>query len=311
MQVYQFPDTPPVNALAATTGFFDGVHCGHVAVLSMLKRVASENGLPTCVITYDPHPRVALGKDSGLRLLCSSQEKQRLLASHGIDYMVVIPFTKALADMQPDNFFEEYLVNALHVKELAVGFDHNMGKNALGNFEKIKSLGKKHHVPVHHVNPYAQGTVTVSATKIRSALQDGRIAAANKMLGYPYPVGGVVCKGMSIGRTIGYPTANIHPDFAQKMLPKDGAYAVQVQLESTLYSGMLNIGTRNVFGHPAALYVEAHIFDFSQDVYGRSITAYFIDKLRDVKKIRSAEELKKQLEKDEAEARKILSGRCK
>jgi riboflavin kinase/FMN adenylyltransferase len=306
MQVYQFPNTPPAGALAVTTGFFDGVHCGHVAVLSTLKRVASVGGLPSCVVTYDPHPRIALGKDSGLRLLCSSEEKQRLLAAHGIDYMVVIPFTKTLADMQPDSFFEEYLVNALHVKALTVGFDHNMGKNALGDFAKITSLGNKFHVSVHHVPPYVQGTVTVSSTKIRSALQDGNISAANRMLGYPYPVSGVVGKGMSIGRTIGYPTANIRPDFTLKMLPKDGAYAVRAQLDGKLYNGMLNIGTSNIFGHPEALCIEVHIFDFSQDIYGRSITACLIDRLRDAKKIGSADELKMQLEKDEVNARKIL-----
>ncbi|MDR0712392.1 MAG: bifunctional riboflavin kinase/FAD synthetase [Prevotellaceae bacterium] len=308
MQVYQFPDTPPVSALAVTTGFFDGVHCGHAAVLSMLKRVASASGLPSCVATYSPHPRIVLGKDSGLRLLCSSEEKQQLLALHGVDYMVVIPFSQALSDMQPDSFFERYLVNALHVKELVVGFDHNMGKDAMGDFEKIKSLGEIHHVAVHHVAPHVQNAVTVSATKIRRALQEGRVADANKMLGYRYSISGDVCKGMSIGRTTGYPTANIHPDFTQKMLPKDGAYAVQVQLGNTLHGGMLNIGTRSIFGHPEALCIEAHIFDFSQDIYGRSLTAYFIDKLRDIKKIRSADELKKQLEKDEAEARKILAG---
>jgi riboflavin kinase/FMN adenylyltransferase len=310
MQVYQFPDTPPVSAIAATTGFFDGVHCGHAAVLSMLKRVAAASGLPSCVVTYDPHPRIALGKDSDLRLLCSREEKQRLLAAHGIDYMVVIPFTKAFADIQPDSFFEEYLVTALHVKVLAVGFDHNMGKNALGDFEKINSLGKKHHVPVHRVSPYAQDAVTVSSTKIRKALQEGSITAANKMLGYPYPLSGVVCRGMSIGRSIGYPTANIRPDFALKMLPKDGAYAVQVRLNGALHNGMLNIGTRNIFSHPEELCIEAHIFDFSQDVYGRSITIYFIENLRDIKKIGSADELKKQLEKDEAKARKIFSECC-
>ncbi|MDR3188501.1 MAG: riboflavin biosynthesis protein RibF [Prevotellaceae bacterium] len=307
MQVYQFPNTPPVSALAATTGFFDGVHCGHTAVLSTLKRVASSGGLPSCVVTYEPHPRIALGKDSGLRLLCSSHEKQQLLAAHGIDYMVVIPFTKTLADTPPDSFFEEYLARALRVKALVVGFDHNMGKNALGDFEAISALGKKHHVAVHRVSPYAQGAVTVSSTKIRRALQEGRVAAANQMLGYPYPISGVVRRGLSIGRTIGYPTANICPDFALKMLPKDGAYAVQTLLNGALYGGMLNIGTRSIFGHPDALSVEAHIFDFSQDIYGRSITVYFIDMLRDIKKMGSADELKNQLKKDEAEARKILS----
>jgi riboflavin kinase/FMN adenylyltransferase len=306
MQVYHFPNTPPVGALAATTGFFDGVHCGHVAVLSALRRVAAASGLPSCVATYDPHPRIALGKDSGLRLLCSSDEKQRLIAAHGIDYMVIIPFTKTLADMQPDSFFEEYLVNALHVKALTVGFNHNIGKNAMGGAEKITLLGKKFNVAVHHVPPYVQDAVTVSSTKIRCALQEGNVSAANKMLGYPYPLSGVVCQGMRIGRTIGYPTANIRPHAARKMLPKDGAYAVRALLDGKLYSGMLNIGARNIFGHPDAESIEVHIFDFSQDVYGRNITACFVDRLRDVKKFGAADELKMQLEKDEANARKML-----
>ncbi|MDR1343458.1 MAG: bifunctional riboflavin kinase/FAD synthetase [Prevotellaceae bacterium] len=308
MQVHQFPNIPSsLGALAATTGFFDGVHCGHAAVLHRLTQAASESGLPSCVITYDPHPRIVLGRDSGLKLLCSNEEKRRLLASHGVDHLIAIPFTKALADMQPDDFFERYLVNALHVRVLVVGFDHNMGKNALGDFEKIKSLGEKHHIAVHQVAPYVQEAVAVSSTKIRSALQDGCIAAANKMLGYPYALSGAVCSGMRVGRTIGYPTANIRLAFAQKMLPKDGAYAVRILLGSAQHCGMLNIGTRNTLSHPTALSIEAHIFDFSQDIYGESLTVLLIAKLRDVQKIGSVNELKKQLEVDEANARKILA----
>jgi riboflavin kinase/FMN adenylyltransferase len=308
MQTYQFPNKPPAGALAAATGFFDGVHCGHAAVLSVLKRVASASELPSCVVTYDPHPRAALGTDSNLRLLCSSEEKRSLLASRGVDHLVVVPFTQALAGTSPDDFFEQYLVSALHVKELVVGFDHNMGKNALGDFEKIKSLGEKHHVAVHRVGSYRQGAVAVSSTKIRRALQEGRIAAANQMLGYPYAISGTVCKGMRVGRAIGYPTANIRPAFAQKMLPQDGAYAARALLDGKLYGGMLNIGARSIFNHPNELCIEVHIFDFAQNIYGRNLTVYLIGKLRDTKKIRSADELKKQLEKDEAEARKILFG---
>jgi riboflavin kinase/FMN adenylyltransferase len=308
MQVHQFSNIPSsVGALAATTGFFDGVHCGHAAVLHRLKRVAAESGLPSCVITYTPHPRIVLGRDSGLKLLCSDEEKRQLLAAHGVDHLIVIPFTKALADMQPDDFFEQYLARALHVKALVVGFDHNMGKNALGDFEKIKSLGKERHISVHQVAPYVQEAVAVSSTKIRRALQDGNIATANKMLGYPYAISGAVRSGMRVGRTIGYPTANIHLAFAQKMLPKDGAYAVRILLGSAQHIGMLNIGTRNTLSHPTALSIEAHIFDFSQDIYGESLTVQFVAKLRDVQKIASADELKKQLMVDEVSARKMLA----
>ncbi|MDR0414824.1 MAG: riboflavin biosynthesis protein RibF [Prevotellaceae bacterium] len=308
MQVHQFPNIPPsVGALAATTGFFDGVHCGHVAVLNRLKRAAAESGLPSCVITYAPHPRIVLGSGSDLFLLSSDEEKRRLLASHGVERLVVIPFTEVLAGLPIDDFFERYLVSTLHVKELVVGYDHNMGKNALGGFEKISSLGKKRHVSVHLVAPYVQDGIAVSATKIRRALQEGNIAAANSMLGYPYALSGTVCSGMRLGRTIGYPTANIRLDFERKMLPQDGAYAVQVQLGSAQHIGMLNIGTRNTLSHPTALSIEVHIFDFAQDIYGCSLTVRFIAKLRDVQKVASADELKKMLEVDEANARRILS----
>ncbi|MDR3328889.1 MAG: riboflavin biosynthesis protein RibF [Prevotellaceae bacterium] len=306
MLVHHYPHLPPsLGALAATTGSFDGVHRGHVAVLQTLLRVASERCLPSCAVTYEPHPRIALGKEPDLHLLCSSREKLRLLASQGVDHAVVIPFTQALAGMSPDDFFASYLVNALHTQALVVGFDHSMGKGTSANFEKIRAMGNRHGVAVHVVNPYLRGDLKVSATQIRTALQQGDVAAANDMLGYPYAISGEVVKGRQIGRTIGYPTANIRLDFAQKVLPKDGAYAVHVLLNGKRYGGMLNV-SMGALNHEGALCVEVHMFNFSAEIYGSTLTICLVGRLRNVAPMPSLDALKAQLGRDALQAKQLL-----
>lgn len=295
-----------LGPLAVTTGFFDGVHLGHAAVLRALKEAARDGGLPTCVVTYDPHPRVVLGKDEGLQLLTCFDEKEQRLASLGIDHLVVIPFTKELAATEPDAFFEQYLIKALNAKKFIVGFDHNIGKNASAGFDKIKTLGDAHGVEALLVQACRQNEVEVSSTKIRSALREGYIAEANAMLGYPYSLKGRVVNGRQIGRQIGFPTANIRPGCALKMLPKSGAYAVSITLDGQPFSGMLNIGTRPTVSSSAQQNAEVHIFDFTQDIYEKYVTITFADRLRDERKMSSLEELKKQLKEDEVKARKIL-----
>jgi riboflavin kinase/FMN adenylyltransferase len=306
MQTHTFPNIPALGPLAVTTGFFDGVHCGHQAVIRQLLRAASTSGLPACVVTYHPHPRVVLGKDEGLQLLTCFEEKQQRLATLGVDHLIVIPFTKELAALDAEIFFQQYLAKSLNTKQLIVGYDHNMGKNAAADFDTIKKLCNAHNVEAMQVSACTQNEVEVSSTKIRDVLREGNIAAANAMLGYAYSLHGRVVGGSRIGRQIGFPTANIAPDCTLKMLPKSGAYAVLVQLGGRRYSGMLNVGARPTVSSDNSRSMEVHIFDFSQDIYSSEITVTLVERLRDERKMESLEELKKQLCKDEKAAREIL-----
>ena len=306
MQTHTFPNIPALGALAVTTGFFDGIHCGHQAVVRQLLREAHASGLPSCVATYHPHPRVVLGKDSGLQLLTCFEEKQARLSALGVEHIVVIPFTKELAALEAKVFFEQYLVNSLNVRVLVVGYDHNIGKNAAADFDAIKMLGNAYGVKVTQVRACTQNEVEVSSTKIRGALKNGDVAAANAMLGYEYSLYGQVVDGSRIGRQIGFPTANIFSECALKMLPKNGAYAVRVTLDGKPYGGMLNVGTRPTINSGERHSAEVHIFDFSHDIYGKKITVAFVERLRDERKMESLEELKAQLCKDERAARAIL-----
>ncbi|MDR2937954.1 MAG: bifunctional riboflavin kinase/FAD synthetase [Prevotellaceae bacterium] len=310
MQTHIFPNLPPLGALAATTGFFDGVHRGHQAVIREMLRVAEEKKLHSCVVTYEPHPRVVLGKDEHLRLLTSFGEKQKHLAALGVEHLVVIPFTKELSTFSAEDFFKKKLLNYLNIKELTIGHNHNIGRNADAGFEKIKALGKAHNVDVMQVSACSVDDVEVSSTKIRAALQQGNILLANHLLGYQYQLEGKVITGNKIGRKIEFPTANIQPGCAQKMLPKNGAYAVLVTVDNVRYSGMLNIGTRPTVNSENAQSIEAHIFDFSEDIYGSEITVTFVERLRNERKMSSLDELKMQLKEDEMQAKKILPRHC-
>jgi riboflavin kinase/FMN adenylyltransferase len=306
MQTHTYPHIPALGALAVATGFFDGVHRGHAAVIQRLIQVARANGLPSCVATYHPHPRVVLGKDEGLQLLTCFSEKEQRLATLGVDHLVVIPFTKELAALEAEDFFEQYLIKTLNTKKLVVGFDHNIGRNAAAGFEKIKTLGEAQGIEVRQVQAYVEGKVEVSSTKIRKALNEGNIAAANALLGYDYSMHGKVVSGSQIGRKINFPTANIQPECSLKMLPKSGAYAVRVALDGKRHGGMLNIGTRPTVSSGEKHNAEVHIFNFSENIYDREITLTFVERLRDERKMRSLEELQRQLKDDEAKARQVL-----
>ncbi len=306
MQTHTYPHIPALGAMAVATGFFDGVHRGHAAVIRQLVQVAHENNLPSCVATYHPHPRVVLGKDEGLQLLTCFSEKEQRLAALGVDHLVVIPFTKELAALEAEDFFEQYLVKSLNAKKLVVGFDHNIGRNAAADFEKIKTLGEAHGIEVMQVQAYTEGEVEVSSTKIRKALNEGNMTAANTLLGYSYSIHGKVVAGSQIGRKIGFPTANIQPECSLKMLPKIGVYAVQISLGGKQYGGMLNIGTRPTVSSGEKRSAEVHIFDFSENIYDREITLALVERLRDERKMSSLEELQRQLKEDEVKAKTLL-----
>lgn len=288
----------------AATGFFDGVHLGHRAVIETLLKTAHERGEQSLVITFWPHPRVVLGKDPrDLRLLTSLEEKRSKLLALGVDRVEVIPFTREFAALTAREYLE-MLRRDYGVTSIVLGYDNRFGSDGLST-EDIAALANEMDVPVQIVSqctaalPRGEDSPeTISSTKIRKALAAGKVGAANAMLGYDYALSGVVVGGNRMGRTIGFPTANMKLREPLKCLPAVGVYLSRVTVEGRQLWGMTNID-------PAGK-IETHIFDFSGEIYGQDITVTFVDRIRDEIRFGSFDELKKQLERDRIAALAII-----
>lgn len=289
-----------------TVGTFDGLHVGHQKIIARMKEIAGAFDGETVLVTFEPHPRIVLNNHNGtLRFITSQSRKAELLKQFGIDHKIIIPFTKEFAQTPSEIFIRDYLVEQIGVKKLIVGYDHQFGKNREGNYEQLKSLGEKYGFDVEEIKAEYIDDQPVSSTKIRNALINGDILLANKMLGYTYSISGDVIPGNKIGRTIGFPTANIDIHDKFKLIAAGGVYACTVDVKGKRYKGMGNIGNRPTVGING-LVTEIHIFDFDAEIYGEEITIYFIDRIRDEIKFGSLDKLKKQLEKDKMYTRNLL-----
>ena len=252
--------------------------------------------MESAVLTFWPHPRLMLDPNADLKLLNTLDEKANLLEKYGIENLFFKKFTEDFRNLTGEEFIREILVKTLNVKYLIIGHDHVFGKNKSGNFDLLKKLSQELDYEVVQMEAFNLHNQAISSTKIRVALQNGNIRAANEMLGYSYPISGTVVKGKQIGRTIGYPTANI--DFENiKLLPKKGAYIVDVYIEGQFYKGMLSVGT-NPTVNGEKLTVEVYILDFDEDIYGQEITVKFRDFLHDEIKFESLEKLIERLDED-------------
>lgn len=290
-----------------TVGTFDGLHRGHQKIIKRMKEIAAQNNGETVLVTFDPHPRLALHDDSrNLKFINTVERKFNLLDKFGIDNLIIIPFTKEFAKTSSEDFVKQYLVDKVGVKELVIGYDHHFGSNREGHFENLISLGKKYGFGVEEIEAQYVNGIAVSSTKIRNALMEGKIEEANAMLGYDYSITGIVVEGNKIGRTIGFPTANIEIEDKYKLIAAGGVYACKVKWNGNIYKGMGNIGTRPTIGING-LVTEVHILDFDEDIYGDEITIYFIDRIRDEIKFGSLDKLKEQLIKDKKVVEKLLS----
>lgn len=284
------------------TGFFDGVHLGHRQVLNTLVSCAREMGQEAIVITFSQHPRLVLGHDAdSLRLLNSPEEKHALLLASGVDRVEYVDFTPQFAALTTKEYLQ-MLKNSYGAQAVVIGYDNRIGSDQLtpaATAETARQLGI---LPI-----VASSTAApVSSTQIRLALMAGKIGEANAMLGYEYRLSGTVVHGNKIGRTLGYPTANMSTDDPLKQIPGGGVYLVKVQVRDTIHWGMTNIGMRPTVGG-SALTVETHIFDFEQDIYGQNITVDFTRRLRAERRFASLDELKKNLAADESRCREILN----
>jgi riboflavin kinase/FMN adenylyltransferase len=293
---------------AVTIGTYDGVHLGHRAIISTLVSDAKARGLRSVVITFEPHPRLVLGKtnDAPIFLLSTLDEKVNILESLGVDCIIVIHFTKAFSETPAEAFVENVLVKQIGLAEIVIGYDHMFGRNRGGSFETLAMLAERHHFTVKQIPEQKVDEHHLSSTAIRRFLEAGDIENANKLLGAPYQLSAVVIEGDKRGRTIGFPTANLLPPNA-KLIPKHGVYAVEVSIGEKTYHAMMNIGTRPTIQAQSSVSLEVHLLDFNGDLYGKSLTLRFLARLRDEQKFSSLDALKAQLERDKHAAQRLLS----
>ncbi len=293
------------EACAVTMGTFDGVHKGHHLLINRLITEARQRGLKSILLTFDPHPRQFFGGKNSVKLLTTLEEKLELLEAFDLDCVGVLEFDETLARMTYRQFVRDILLNRLNMRVLVIGYDHGFGKGREGTYQNLQELSRQWQFDLLKVEPLISGEHIVKSSTIRQLLSEGDVGKAAELLGHLYELKGEVVKGRLLGKKLEFPTANLYIKDSAKLLPKDGVYAVDVKVDGHLYRGMLNIGYRPTVNHTTQKTVEVHIFDFNQDIYGKEVTVYFKQRLRDEKKFGNLQELKQQLEKDKEQSLKI------
>jgi riboflavin kinase / FMN adenylyltransferase len=306
---YSSTSLPSFKNAVLTIGTFDGVHKGHAKILQSLVKEAQKINGETVVVTFHPHPRKIIN-EKPLPLINTLEEKILLLQNAGIDHLVVVPFTHTFAEQTASVYVEEFLINNFHPHTIIIGYDHHFGKNRTGNFLLLEHYAHQHAFALIEIPKHVIQDVAISSTQIRTALLEGAVTIANELLGYTYFFEGTVVKGQQLGRTLGYPTANLQIENPDKLMPMNGVYAVDcewVQSSTTnnsIKKGMMNIGVKpTVNGHQRS--IEVNIFDFNENIYGQTLRVYLKRYLREEKKFTGPEALKEQLAKD-----KLLSSKC-
>lgn len=296
---YDLESLPVFDKTAVTTGTFDGVHLGHKTVLERLKAAAINIGGESVLLTFYPHPRMVLFPDDHqLKLLNSQSEKEELLEAQGINHLVVLPFTKEFSRTSSLEYARNIIANKLRAKKLVIGYDHHFGRNREGSLENLVEFGVLYGFEVEEIPPRDIDEIAVSSSKIRTALEQGRIDIANKFLGYHYQFSGKVTHGKQLGRTIGFPTANLIPLDPLKLLPQTGVYAVKVHIQGQWYRGMLNIGNRPTLADGLGQSIEVHIIDFEGDIYHETLHIAFYQSIRHEQKFEGVAQLQQQLKLD-------------
>jgi riboflavin kinase / FMN adenylyltransferase len=294
-----------------TIGTFDGVHQGHHNVLSRLKEIAAREHGESVVFTFYPHPRLVISpEEKNLRLLTTLDEKVDLLREAGIEHLVVFPFTLDFSKLTYSEFVSRILVGEMNIYCLVVGYDHRFGKDREGGYEYLQECADKYGFHIEKLDALLVDEVNVSSSRIRKSLEAGDISLANQYLGYPYTLHGKVIEGQKLGRTIGFPTANIESSDVHKLIPGYGVYAVTAEIDGRRYKGMLNIGSRPTFNLNAdQRSIEVNIFEFEEEIYGREVTLKFYSKIRDERKFPGKDALVKQLFQDRQTALEALNSK--
>ena len=306
--LYRNPsDVPKSSPLVITQGTFDGVHLGHQKVLKHVVDLAKEQNTQSLLITYHPHPRLVVEPNNReLRMLSSIEEKAEAVFALGIDYVLVLPFTQEFSQLSPEAFVADILVKQLNVHTIVIGYDHHFGINRSGDFNTLVRLSKEFNFSVQEIPASTIDEIAVSSTRIRKALSNNGLDEANQLIGRPYQLTGTVIHGKQLGRTIGFPTANIHINDPYKLIPSFGVYAGICLVENKRYKMVCNIGVRpTVDGENIS--IEAHLFDFDKNIYGEHLTLFLVQYLRNEQKFDSIEALKSQILLDAEQAQTLVT----
>jgi len=280
-----------------TIGTFDGVHIGHKKIINQLTSISSKNNLISILLSFFPHPKMVLQNDNELKLINTIQEKESLLNSLNLDYLIIKEFTKEFSRLSALEFVRDILVNKLNAKHIIIGYDHHFGRNRTANIEQLKEFGELYDFKVTEILAQDIDDIAISSTKIRKSLINGEITLANKFLGYNFFFSGNVVHGNNIGKTISFPTANIKIDAPYKLVPKNGVYIVKTIIDNQITFGMMNIGYNPTFNGKQKS-IEIHFMNFNKNIYDKTLTIEMILRIRNEIKFNSVDDLKKQLEQD-------------
>ena len=287
-----------------TLGTFDGVHVGHKKIIERLLNASTANE-KSLILTFFPHPRMVLQKESDIKLLNTIKERTQLLEKAGLQNLIIHPFDEAFSRLTAEEFVKNILVDIFNIKKIIIGHDHRFGRNRTANIDDLILFGNEYGFDVEQISAQEIDEVSISSTKIRNALNQGKIELANEYLGYHYSFSGIVIHGKKLGRTIGFPTANLKISEAYKLIPSQGVYAVHCFIRNQKVNGMLNIGT-NPTVEGQNLSIEVHLFNFESEIYDQEVTVELIKRIRDEKKFESVDALRSQLEVDKIFAQKLL-----
>lgn len=289
-----------------TIGTFDGVHIGHQKILERLVHSAQEGNLESVILTFFPHPRMVLQKDTGIKLINTIDERKEILSKSGVDHLVIHPFTQEFSRLTAEEFVRDILVKNLKAKKIIIGYDHRFGRNRTADISVLREFGAQYGFEVEEISKQDIEEVAVSSTKIRRALLSGEVQKANKYLSYPFSLSGTVVKGKGLGKEFEFPTANLSIREDYKLIPKSGVYVVRSTIEGLEVFGMMNIGTNPTVGGTDRT-IETHFFDLDEDLYGRHLTLELLTRIRDEMKFASVEDLKKAMKQDEVFSRQFIA----
>lgn len=291
---------------AVTIGTFDGVHLGHRKIIQRLTNIAEQKNLDSVLLTFFPHPRMVLQQSKDLKLINTIEEKKQLLNKTGLNHLIIEPFTLKFSRLTAHEYVEEFLINHLNAAVVIVGYDHRFGRNRKANIEDLKKFSKEYNFEVIEISKQDIDDVAISSTKIRNAIQSGEIDLANKYLTKPFLLSGIVVKGKQLGKSLGYPTANLHINEDYKVLPKEGVYVVKAKIDKKWHFGMMNIGHNPTVSESGQTTIETYFFDFDGDLYDKPLQIQMLKRIRDEKKFDTVESLISAMKNDEIFSRKFI-----
>ena len=294
-----------LKGTVVTIGTFDGVHLGHRKIIDRLLASAQSNDLESVVLTFFPHPRMVLQKDTGIKLINSIDERIELLEASGLDHLIIHPFTKAFSRLTAEEFVKDILVDQLKARKVIIGYDHRFGRNRNANIEDLKVFGTQYDFEVEEISKQDVDDVAVSSTKIRKALNEGDLTKANEYLGYPFMLNGIVSRGKGLGKKFNYPTANLKIEETYKLIPAKGVYVARASINGKEVYGMMSIGTNPTVGG-SDLTIETFFFDFEADLYDQHLQIELLTRIRDEKKFNSVDELIAAMQADERFSRDFI-----